>query len=496
MSRYAVRLQRAVAARNSVAVVAKAETLTDNFNSPNGAKWSGFGVDAAVAIGVLSISCTATYASLYSAVPYDLTESHVAVKAASVPNGSGGSTSASLGVKVSEGNELQLTCEGGQLLLRERVASVNSDLAVPYDNVAHAWWRLRESGGVLYWETSADSQTWVVQRSKIASFPVDLVTVLLISGYWGTEPSPGVAVFDNINLPTTPSRTYFGLADWLWEPVPNSPVLDTNSSLWASYLAAGQHSCSLHDYAATLKGPGGIDANTPRYAVTMTAGWGDPFAPDTVPIPDGTVVPPLTTTYGDPGDGHLAVADPLQNKVYSLWQAEKVGNNWQASYGGLATLDGDGRETVGSSTATNLSRYGAVIRAAEIQAGVINHALFVSSDICDSTFRYPASKSDGTNAGGVATPIPQGARLQLDPSIDLDAISGITDGEKTIARALQTYGAYVGDKGGARLGLIFEYQPDGNPGSAYANAGLAWDYFDMTHIPWGSLRVLNNWDGQ
>lgn len=290
-------------------------------------------------------------------------------------------------------------------------------------------------------------------------------------------------------------RPYFQMADWMWDRVPVNPILDVNSATWAGYLATGQHSCSLHDYAATLVGPDGIDTNTPRYAVNMTAGWGDPFAPDAMPIPDGTVVPPMTTTFGDPGDGHLSVADPTTNKVYSLWQGEKVGNDWQAAYGGLAALDGDGRETAGSSTATNLSRYGAVIRASEIEASVINHALVVSSDITSGTFRYPASKSDGTNAGGVATPIPQGSRIQLDPSINVDAISGITKGEKAIAKALQKYGAYVGDKGGARLGFIFEYQTDGNPGSAYYDAGLEYDYFNMTHIPWGSLRVLSSWDG-
>lgn len=495
MSRYAVRLQRA-AVQGGVEVTPKTQTLTDNFNFQDTAKWSGFGTDAAVAGGALSIDCTAAYASVYSNIPYDLTESHIMARAVSVPEGSGGSTSASLAVKISDGNEIQITAEGGQLILREKISNANSDTTISYDNAAHAWWRIRESTGTIYWETSADSQTWIVRRSKATSLALNVVTVLLVSGYWGTEPSPGTAVFDSINLPVIPSRSYFQQADWMWDTIPANPVLDANSAVWAGYFAVGQHSCSLHDYAATLKGPGGIDANTPRYAVTMTAGWGDPFAPDTVPIPDGTIVPPMTTTYGDPGDGHLAVADPVSNKVYSLWQSEKIGNDWQASYGGLAALDGDGRETVGSSTATNLSRYGAVIRASEIQAGVINHALFVSSDICDSTFRYPASKSDGTNAGGVATPIPQGSRLQLDPSIDIDAISGITDGEKTIARALQTYGAYVGDKGGARLGFIFEYQTDGNPGAIYTNAGLAWDYFDMSHIPWGSLRVLGTWDGQ
>lgn len=76
---------------------------------------------------------------------------------------------------------------------------------------------------------------------------------------------------------------------------------------------------------------------------------------------------------------------------------------------------------------------------------------------------------------------------------------GITPAEKAVAEALQTYGAYVIDKGGAPSPSGFELAPDAtsskSPGSAYVQAGLAWDYFAMPHIPWRHLRVLRRWDG-
>lgn len=44
---------------------------------------------------------------------------------------------------------------------------------------AEDWWRLRESGGLLFWETSGDGQTWNVKRQMPAPFPVDAVRVLI-----------------------------------------------------------------------------------------------------------------------------------------------------------------------------------------------------------------------------------------------------------------------------------------------------------------------------
>ena len=236
--------------------------------------------------------------------------------------------------------------------------------------------------------------------------------------------------------------------------------------------------------------------------LTNGAAWGMPWT-GTTPIPPGTTVAPMTTTFGDPGDAHMAVADPSTGQVRSFWQMVKtVGppESWAATYGGLASLEGDGRESAGSSTASNLSRYAGVIRAAEVTAAVASngdfgHALFCASNITNTTFRYPASKSDGTNDAGVATPMPQGSRIFLDPTINIDAISGITTGEKAIAKTLQRYGAYIGDKGGSRLGFLFEWQADANPGAAYTAAGLGWDYFELTNIPWTSMRVCATWNG-
>ena len=246
----------------------------------------------------------------------------------------------------------------------------------------------------------------------------------------------------------------------------------------------------------TLIPASAITSTTPRYDVTFSKPWGsDPFGSYSVPIPLGTKVPPGS-------DGHIAVLDPVTGKAFGIWQAayDSKTNTWSGSWGGMTALDGNGIDQSGSATATNLARYAGVVTAEEFSAAIaantgLNHALFVSSDIVGSAFVAPATKSDGTNIAGVATPMPEGYRIQLDPSINVDAIPGITPGEKVIAKTLQTYGSYVGDQGGARLAFMFEAVPDANannPGAVWTNAGFAWDYYDMKNIPWTQLRVLES----
>jgi hypothetical protein len=293
----------------------------------------------------------------------------------------------------------------------------------------------------------------------------------------------------------------------MWAPIKSSPTLDSNSTAIANALATGSGGRTVNcvDYGVVLRGPAGITASTPRYDIAFTnqtggsgEDWGpDPFGSDTMPIPNGTPVPIGT-------DAHISIADPIRNRVYNLWQATHPGASWGATWGAWSTLGGEGQDNPsGSSTGSGLARYAGVVRVAEIQAGHIPHALFFSTNMVtpnSSAFRYPAWKTDGPLFGdGDPVTIDEGARVQLNPATNLAAISGITPLELAVGKALQTYGAYCGDNGGSRMGFIFELASDAvdgaNPGAVYTAAGVEWDYWDMTNIPWSQLRVLADWDG-
>ena len=301
--------------------------------------------------------------------------------------------------------------------------------------------------------------------------------------------------------PPPSSPPFFQSAGWLWDPIPANPVLAPDSAIWASELSAAgtAHVADLVEFGVTLVPESAITGSTPRYNVTFTEPWGpNPFGSNKVPIPLGTMVPPGS-------DGQIAVLDPTTGMAYGIWQAKynSATNTWSGSWGGMAPLNGNGIDQSGSATATGIDRYAGVVTAAEFATAEandtgLNHALVFSSDIAGPGFVSPAISSDGSNIAAVVTPIPEGYRIQLDPSINVDAIPGITPGEKVIAKTLQTYGAYVVDQGGAAMAFAFQVVPgatSSNPGQVWVNAGFTWDYFDMSHIPWNDIRVLANSSG-
>jgi hypothetical protein len=299
-----------------------------------------------------------------------------------------------------------------------------------------------------------------------------------------------------VTPPSTQTPAYFGTADWLWTPIAANPTVAANSSTWVSYLSApgSRRIANLYNYGVILVPASAITSSTPRYDVRFTKAWGaDPYGTNTVAIPRGIKIPPGS-------DGHVAVLDPVTGQAYGIWQAryDSVTDTWSGSWGGRTPINGNGIDQTGSATATGISVAAGVVTAAELEAAIaantgLNHALVFSTDIAGPGFVGPAIKSDGTNIAGVATPIPEGSRIQLDPSINVDAIPNITAGETVIAKTLQTHGAYVVDQGAARMAFAFETVPDAtstNPGAVYTKAGFAWDYYDMARIPWSQLRVL------
>ncbi len=167
------------------------------------------------------------------------------------------------------------------------------------------------------------------------------------------------------------------------------------------------------------------------------------------------------------GDAHLAVVDQSSGWEYDFdWVQDKPagGGTLTVSWGGRTRIDGDG---LGSdATAAHFGLLAGIIRAQEMAAGQINHALFMMVGCTAHAYLYPADGfaydcADQTDAPAVG----QYFWLQMTDT-EIDALD-VPDWKKTILRALSRYGAFVGDTGGNEA-FTFQFES----GSTYTSFGV------------------------
>jgi hypothetical protein len=186
------------------------ETLEDGFTGAlDLTKWPNSYGDPSTVGGRGRIPCTVGgFAGLRSATTYTLAGSHFLLRA-HPPAANGAVSTAALSI-------LALTSTGGTdagfiidtaqgamgLYLREGYADAGA-LFPPYDPVAHAWLRLRDTGGALLWEASPDSNHWTVLRSAPTPVWAADTNLSLLLESTRTDGSNNVAEIDNVNLPTS-----------------------------------------------------------------------------------------------------------------------------------------------------------------------------------------------------------------------------------------------------------------------------------------------------
>ena len=275
----------------------------------------------------------------------------------------------------------------------------------------------------------------------------------------------------------------------IWrQAIPANPALDPNNAAriteWLDNSVAG-HSPNMviHDFGVAIVQ---AQPDSPRYTPDSSTGWADALLDlGPVPIPLGAKADPSS-------DGHLAIWDPSTGNEYGMWVATWNGTNWSRG-GGYAnntrTNDGIVPAPKVGATAANFPLLGGLVRPEEIEAGVIQHALQFSMPNASTGFVKPATH--GTGSAFNALRLQAGNRLQLNPSLNVDALP-IQPWEKTVARALQTYGMYLRD-GGGTLGIYAE-----NP----INRGESPDYWTRlglpsrgaalfsSSFPWSQMRIL------
>ena len=183
------------------------ETLTDDFSTDDTVKWL-VRAGGVVTGGQLVITPSATYPGRNTPVPYKLTGSYLLAEVPQVHSGTGGTETALLMTLSNTdlanyvGWLYQWISGVPTLIPRRRVANVDtSGTTLTYDNATHRWWRVRESGGSVFWDYSADGISWTNQWSTTPTIATTAMYPTLTAGIFGTDASPGTAIFDNVNLP-------------------------------------------------------------------------------------------------------------------------------------------------------------------------------------------------------------------------------------------------------------------------------------------------------
>lgn len=81
---------------------------------------------------------------------------------------------------------------------------VRTEYALPaYDPTAHRWWRVREAGGYIFFDTSPNGTTWTNHTSGPHSWSTESCYLIVKCGYWGTTPAAQNILCDEVSLTAT-----------------------------------------------------------------------------------------------------------------------------------------------------------------------------------------------------------------------------------------------------------------------------------------------------
>jgi hypothetical protein len=234
---------------------------------------------------------------------------------------------------------------------------------------------------------------------------------------------------------------------------------------------------------------------------------------------DGMKIP--IPSYAQPaggGDHHMTIVTP-GGWEYDFWNTQEKDTSTRVltfAVGGRTRIDGNG---LGSgATAADFGNLAGIIRAPELAAGRINHALFLvlkcagagtsfgygeTTTTYGSSYVYPAMHGGSACRSGETNAPPLGARFMLEMSDAQIQALAVPAWKKTILSALAQYGGYVGDTGGPGFAVEFESSltytalglPDPLVAFAAANNLPAWEgayTFDIASgVDWARyLRAL------
>ncbi|HEX3223709.1 MAG TPA: hypothetical protein VHR35_14170 [Nocardioides sp.] len=320
---------------------------------------------------------------------------------------------------------------------------------------------LRPGGGSAR-HRNRRNRTWLIIGLVVLLVVVAGVVLAVVRPFGGGDqratpppPSPTAsrgAPLDSRGRPYRPFRD----RSWWNTPVPLDAPHDPQETQILDYLrTAPQSGNGCLRLAGAQSNKWGQPAywaqpGDPQYAVQGL--------PDSAPPEVQHLRIPKGAESAKNSDGTMSVYDVDRGYVMLLTDAhyDAAKDTWSASGATVTYLDSNGLSAAtgksdnphnmgthrGNNGATSYVRYD-MVRAGDVR----NVLKIAAGPELANRWVFPMTGSDG----GVTDPSlgapPEGLRMRLKPSIDLNAL-GLHPQALVIAKALQTYGVYIGDSGG------------------------------------------------
>ncbi|WP_369068608.1 NPCBM/NEW2 domain-containing protein [Kineococcus terrestris] len=276
---------------------------------------------------------------------------------------------------------------------------------------------------------------------------------------------------------------------------PNSAGMVANVAAQTAAQYSGVAAFNAYQYSTSFYT---VPADQPKVDVRWTNCQGKSSVPDFLLGPGGhfTQVPiPSRAVPAKGTDSQLTVWSPDTDQLWEFWMAKKVDGVWSACWGGridgLSKNNGYFPQHFGAS-ASGLALAGGTVGIKDVQSGVIDHALalHLQAPGTASEWSYPAQRSDGFDTS--ANRVPEGTRLRLDPSVDVDALP-MHPIAKMVAKAVQKYGFIVTDRAGCTA--VVAESPEASINATgvdpwKALMGSTPSYSIMKGFPWEKLQAL------
>jgi hypothetical protein len=244
-------------------------------------------------------------------------------------------------------------------------------------------------------------------------------------------------------------------------PIPSNPRLASDSTAITAYIQSHHWSFEHEDSGDFVLDAGG---SRPVYWSKKS----DPLV--TVICRGGFSCRPGMRLYIPSGaqpqnesDGHMTVVDQIRGLEYDFWQASTPAHGAMTISAGNSIPIGAGSGTGlgGDAEAAYLGLLGGLIRAPELAAGRIEHALAISVQCVQSQDVWPSpahGRGDSVCAGGGAGPH-YASLLQLGMSDAAIAATRAPRWQRAIMKAMAHFGMYVVDTNGPNnsdMGLMTE----------------------------------------